>query len=124
MQDRIVKRFFFGFFFYVVFHSRQSAAVGVFCYFANFQVQCGTTLTRSQMGQKNLVLLTGSPYYRGRLKFHDFRAIMTNTPYSAFAYFEQLFSLQPRPQGFSLKKWVGREKALASAGHVHSLNIP
>ena len=30
---------------------------------------------------------------------------------------------QPRPQGFSLKKWVGREKALASAGHVHSLNI-
>ena len=29
---------------------------------------------------------------------------------------------QPRPQGFSLKKWVGREKALASAGHVHSLN--
>ena len=31
---------------------------------------------------------------------------------------------QPRPQGFSLKKWVGREKALASAGHVYSLNIP
>ena len=31
---------------------------------------------------------------------------------------------QPRPQGFSLKKWVGREKALASAGHVQSLNIP
>ena len=29
---------------------------------------------------------------------------------------EQL--VQPRPQGFSLKKWVGREKALASAGHV------
>ena len=25
---------------------------------------------------------------------------------------------QPRPQGFSLKKWVGREKALASDGHV------
>ena len=31
---------------------------------------------------------------------------------------------QARPKGFSLKKWVGREKALASAGHVHSLNIP
>ena len=30
---------------------------------------------------------------------------------------------QPRPQGFSLKKWVGPEKALASAGHVYSLNI-
>ena len=27
-------------------------------------------------------------------------------------------NFQPRPQGFSLKKWVGREKALASAGHV------
>ena len=26
--------------------------------------------------------------------------------------------VQPRPEGFSLKKWVGREKALASAGHV------
>ena len=26
--------------------------------------------------------------------------------------------MQPRPQGFSLKKWVEREKALASAGHV------
>ena len=33
-------------------------------------------------------------------------------------------TLQPRPQGFSLKKWVTREKALASAGHVHSQNIP
>ena len=30
---------------------------------------------------------------------------------------------QHRPQGFSLKKWVGREKALASAGHVSLLNI-
>ena len=25
---------------------------------------------------------------------------------------------QPHPQGSSLKKWVGREKVLASAGHV------
>ena len=32
--------------------------------------------------------------------------------------------MHPRPQGFSLKTRVGREKALASAGHVHSLNIP
>ena len=30
---------------------------------------------------------------------------------------------QPRRQVFSLKKWVGQEKALASAGHVYSLNI-
>ena len=35
-----------------------------------------------------------------------------------------LYNTQPRPQGFSFKKWVGREKALASAGHVYSLNIP
>ena len=28
------------------------------------------------------------------------------------------------PRAFPFKKWVGREKALASAGHVHSLNIP
>ena len=26
---------------------------------------------------------------------------------------------QPRPQGFSLKKWMGREKALASAGVIN-----
>ena len=31
---------------------------------------------------------------------------------------------QPRPQGFSLKKMGGAGKALASAGHVHSLNVP
>ena len=31
---------------------------------------------------------------------------------------------QPRPQGFSLKNGWGREKALASASHVYSLNIP
>ena len=27
------------------------------------------------------------------------------------------------PRAFPLKKWVGREKALASAGHVSLLNI-
>ena len=42
---------------------------------------------------------------------------------SSLSFFRQLVR-QPRPQGFSLKKWVGREKALASAGHVQSLNIP
>ena len=31
---------------------------------------------------------------------------------------------QPRPQCFSLENWEGREKTLASAGHVYSLNIP
>ena len=32
------------------------------------------------------------------------------------------FNLVPR--AFPLKKWVRREKALASAGHVYGLNIP
>ena len=45
------------------------------------------------MGQKNLAVLTGWPYYRGRLKFHDLRAIMSNALYSKFAFLEQLFSL-------------------------------
>ena len=44
----------------------------------------GTPLIRSLMGQKNW------PYYQGRLKFHDLRAVMTNTPYIAFTV---LFSL-------------------------------
>ena len=38
--------------------------------------------------------------------------------------FDSARVFQLRPHGFSLKKWVGREKALASAGHVYSLNIP
>ena len=45
------------------------------------------------MGPKNLAVLTGWPYYQGRLKFHDLRAVITNTLYSAFAFLEQLFSL-------------------------------
>ena len=32
-------------------------------------------------------------------------------------------SFQPRPQGFSLNKWVGREKALASAGHLSFISL-
>ena len=38
--------------------------------------------------------------------------------------FWQCARFSTSPQGFSLKKWVGREKARASAGHVYSLNIP
>ena len=37
-----------------------------------------------------------------------------------WAHFQNAVGYQPRPQGFSLKKWVGREKALVSAGHVSS----
>ena len=48
----------------------------------------GTPLIRSPMGQKNW------PYYRGWFKFHNLRAVMTNTPYIAFAFLEQLFSLR------------------------------
>ena len=45
------------------------------------------------MSQKSLAILTGWPYYRGRLEFHDLRALMTNTPYIAFAFLEQMLSL-------------------------------
>ena len=45
------------------------------------------------MGPKNLAVLTGWPYYQGRLKFHNLRAVMTNTLHIAFAFLEQLFSL-------------------------------
>ena len=45
------------------------------------------------MSQKNLAVLTGWLYYQGRLKFWGLGAVMTNTPYIAFAFLEQLFSL-------------------------------
>ena len=43
-------------------------------------------------GSKKLGVLTGWLYYQGRLKFHDLRAVMTNTQYITFAFFKQLFS--------------------------------
>ena len=43
------------------------------------------------MGQKRFGRIDGVAVYRGRLKFHDSRAVMTNTPTNTF--FEQLFSL-------------------------------
>ena len=48
---------------------------------------CYYSGTPLPMGQKNW------PYYRGRLKFHHLRALMTSTPYIAFAFLEQLFAL-------------------------------
>ena len=47
------------------------------------------------MAPKNLAVLMGRPFHRGRLKFHDLRAVMTNTLYIAFVFLEQqlLFSL-------------------------------
>ena len=41
-----------------------------------------------------LAVFTGWPYYPGRLKFHDLRAVMTNRPYIVFAFFV-LISKQP-----------------------------
>ena len=58
-----------------------------------------SSLAGGQNGESNLA----SP----KCAFH----VLTTLP-------QCLHNLQPRPQGFSLKKWVGREKALASAGHV------
>ena len=41
-----------------------------------------------------MAVLTGWLYYRGKLKFHYLRAVMTNRRYSiAFAFFERLFAL-------------------------------
>jgi len=59
----------------------------------SFSTYSGTPLIWSPMGQNNLAVLTGWLYYRGRLKFHDLRAVMTNTPYSEFTFLQQLFSL-------------------------------
>ena len=39
---------------------------------------------------KDLAVSSGWSYYRGRLKFHDLMAVVTNTPYIAFTV---LFSL-------------------------------
>ena len=59
----------------------------------SFSTYSGTPLIWSPMSQKNLAVLMGWPYYWGRLKFHDLRAVMSNTLYSKFAFLEQLFSL-------------------------------
>ena len=45
------------------------------------------------MGQNELGVVSGWPYYRGRLKYHDLRAVMTNAPYITFAV---LFSINNR----------------------------
>ena len=55
---------------------------------------CGSCLIfLKKLGKIVALYSEHSPYYRGRLKFHDLWVIMTNTPYSTFAYLEQLFSL-------------------------------
>ena len=61
-----------------------------------------------------MALLTGWLYYWGRVKFHDLRAEMTNTPCIAFTLLEQvLFSwINNQTTGFKIKSqllaWIGR----------------
>ena len=55
-------------------------------------IYSGTLLIQWPVGPKNLPVLTGWPYYRGRLKFHALRAVMTNTPNISFSFLTQLFS--------------------------------
>ena len=51
------------------------------------------------------------------------RLTRSRAPKFPLPYLTSTTQAQPRLQGFSLKKWVGRENALASAGHVALLNI-
>ena len=61
-----------------------------------------------------MALLTGWLYYWGRVKFHDLRVEMTNTPYIAFTLLEQvLFSwINNQTTGFKIKSqllaWICR----------------
>ena len=58
-----------------------------------FKTYSGTPLIRSPVGQKikeMAVLVKGWPYYRGRVRFRDLRAVMTNTPYMTFVLVVQL----------------------------------
>ena len=61
-----------------------------------------------------MALLTGWLYYWGRVKFHDLRAEMTNTPYIAFTLLEQvMFSwINNQNTGFKIKSqllaWICR----------------
>ena len=51
---------------------------------------------RSPMGPKKIFRIKGArPYYWpwDRVKYHDLRAVMANTPYIASTLLEQLFSL-------------------------------
>ena len=59
-----------------------------------------------------------------REKSCDYLLIIYTKNITTTTNFDSARVFQPRPQGFSLKKWVGREKTRASAGHVYSLNIP
>ena len=49
------------------------------------------TVTNGSKKFGRVKTINGCQYYQGRLKFHDLRAVMTNTPYIKFALLEQLF---------------------------------
>ena len=60
---------------------------------------------------------------RGTVPFSVARLTRSRAPKFPLPLLTPATQAQPRLQGFSLKKWVGREKALASADHVALLNI-
>ena len=68
----------------------------------------------------NMLCLCRSPSWFMSLWPSTIKILISNLPRTP--KFSQLFKNtgeeQPRPQGLSLKNWVGRENALASAGHV------
>ena len=49
------------------------------------------TVTNGSKKFGRVKTINGWQYYQGRLKFHDLRAVMTNTPYIKFTLLEQLF---------------------------------
>ena len=54
----------------------------------------GTSLMRSPVGPKKIFRIKGArQYYWERVKYHDLRAVIANTPYIASTLLEQLFSL-------------------------------
>ena len=59
-----------------------------------------------------------------REKSCDYLLIIYTKNITTTTNFDSARVFQSRPQGFSLQKMGGREKALAPTGHVYSLNIP
>ena len=67
---------------------------------------------------------TKYPSTRGNILYSEYKYVIDQAwgqdswILANFFFFRVGPKPQPRPQGFSLKKWVGREKAPASASHV------
>ena len=76
---------------YIILRALQDIAIIMYklskVYFM-FQSYNRTPLIRSPWVKK-IGRKTGWSCYRGRLKFHELRFVMRNTPYNAFAFLEQ-----------------------------------